>query len=379
MVDEGELLQLTAIREFSTKLDSITSTLRAQAHNTFEEDQDAVTKSAGTTQPGDDHVETPRLTPEDIDYGIGKLFDGQTKAERWLNTLMDFTSAGLMLHKTYDPHATADEQHRRDNALQKAAEHSEVLTDILGVTDPADTGEPLAASHDGDSSTCHTDAQSDEVLASLVPAGYQLLRPNLDLIVEISLRDLLGVGPHTKRPGTSSPNPSGTSGLDRILAQLKQGGTRAHRPKGSPGSVKIDHGLARQQACQQRIIPMILGSASQPLDVGRAQRSFSTAMRRALHVRDRGCVVPGCPRPSSWCEPHHLLGVGSRRSDLHRERCPVVPTASQLRSTRASFKCIWNQMDLLRAVCPSNKTPHRRVIATCIGRLSVLACINTFV
>jgi hypothetical protein len=26
----------------------------------------------------------------------------------------------------------------------------------------------------------------------------------------------------------------------------------------------------------------------------------------ALAVRDRGCVFPGCDRPLSWCDAHHL-------------------------------------------------------------------------
>lgn len=306
VVDEGELLQLTAIREFSTKLDSVISTLRAQAHDTCKHPTDTASETSGTKQPEDEEVKSPRLTPEDIDYGIGKLFDGQTKAERWLNTLMDFASAALMLHKTYDPHATAEEQRRRDTALQRAAEHSEVLTDILGVADPPDMGDQLAVQHEGKSATDAEEARSEDMLSTHVPAGYQLLRPNLDLIVEISLRDLVELGPKTARPGTSSSKDTNTSELDKILGQLQQEERGLTVPRGSPGSVTIDYGLARQQACHQRIIPMILGSASQPLDVGRAQRSFSAAMRRALHVRDRGCVVPGCPRPASWCEPHHL-------------------------------------------------------------------------
>jgi len=45
---------------------------------------------------------------------------------------------------------------------------------------------------------------------------------------------------------------------------------------------------------------------SQVLDVGRRTRTISPALRRALVVRDAGCVHPGCDRPPSWCEGHHL-------------------------------------------------------------------------
>lgn len=292
VVDDGELLHLTAIREFATKLDSVISTMRAEAHDDGDQGKGTPRLAAVSHEnahAGDDVPNNPRITPEDLDSGIGQLFDGQTKAERWLNTWLDFTSAGLMLHKTYDPRATAEEQQRRDDALQKAAEHSAVLSDILGLDSPT---EKVVTSNDP--------------LAPYVPDGYQLLRPNVDLIVEIPLRDLLGSSPASfQHPGTETDH-SDTSELRKIIERLKHEEHGVTAPVGSPGNIKIDYGLARQQACNQRIIPMVLGTASQPLDVGRAQRSFSQAMRRALHVRDRGCVVPGCPRPSSWCEPHHL-------------------------------------------------------------------------
>src|SRR5699024_6200261 len=104
VVDDEELLLLKAIREFGTKLDSATASLRAQAHQTSpvpdEQGQDEAS-SGGVCAAADDIPNNPRITAEDIDLGIAQLFDGQTKAERWLNTLMDFVSAGLILHKTY--------------------------------------------------------------------------------------------------------------------------------------------------------------------------------------------------------------------------------------------------------------------------------------
>lgn len=309
VVDDGELLQLTAIREFSTKLDSVISTLRSQAHDDSQEQSGAPIDPSDKRPVEDDPAENPRLAHEDIELGIGKLFDGQTKAERWLNTLLDFTSAALMLHKTYDPHATAEEQHRRDVALRKAADHSDLLSDILEVSEPPDRSHGPPGLPQTHPSTSSENSPPDEALHVFVPPGYQLLRPNVDLIVEISLRDLVGSPRHTEEPNASETSGSGfskDSELYKILEQLKHDGHGLTTPRGSPGNVRVDYDLARQQACHQRIIPMVLGTASQPLDVGRAQRSFSSAMRRALHVRDRGCVVPGCPRPPSWCEPHHL-------------------------------------------------------------------------
>jgi hypothetical protein len=68
----------------------------------------------------------------------------------------------------------------------------------------------------------------------------------------------------------------------------------------------IDAGLARRLACDCSIIPAVLGSASEPLDLGRKTRTVSTALRRALVLRDRGCAFPGCTIPARWCDAHHL-------------------------------------------------------------------------
>jgi len=43
-----------------------------------------------------------------------------------------------------------------------------------------------------------------------------------------------------------------------------------------------------------------------PLDVGREQRLYTRAQRTALGVRDGGCRFPGCDKPPSWCEAHHI-------------------------------------------------------------------------
>lgn len=52
---------------------------------------------------------------------------------------------------------------------------------------------------------------------------------------------------------------------------------------------------------------MVLGSAGQPLDVGRETRTVPAGLRRALILRDRGCTFPGCDRPPGWTDAHHIV------------------------------------------------------------------------
>jgi hypothetical protein len=70
--------------------------------------------------------------------------------------------------------------------------------------------------------------------------------------------------------------------------------------------VPLSAAAARRLACDANVIPIVLGSESQPLDVGRATYAVPPTMRRALVARDRGCAFPDCDRPPSWCHAHHV-------------------------------------------------------------------------
>lgn len=62
----------------------------------------------------------------------------------------------------------------------------------------------------------------------------------------------------------------------------------------------------RQLCCDAQVIPAVLDGAGQPLDLGRARRTFDGPLRLAVIARDQGCVHPGCTRPARWCDVHHI-------------------------------------------------------------------------
>ncbi len=78
------------------------------------------------------------------------------------------------------------------------------------------------------------------------------------------------------------------------------------------GTATLDDGTvlsaaaARRLACDATVVPAVLGGRGEVLDVGRARRLFAGPLRRALVLRDRGCAFPGCDRPATWCEAHHI-------------------------------------------------------------------------
>lgn len=64
--------------------------------------------------------------------------------------------------------------------------------------------------------------------------------------------------------------------------------------------------LIAQLACHTGMALVSLDSTGNPLDVGREERLFTAKQRIALAIRDGGCRAPGCDRPASYCEAHHI-------------------------------------------------------------------------
>jgi len=74
--------------------------------------------------------------------------------------------------------------------------------------------------------------------------------------------------------------------------------------EGAPEAVSID--TARRIACADGLVGVLFSGDRQPLDMGRNQRRFTERQRIALAARDGGCRFPGCSRPPSYCEAHHI-------------------------------------------------------------------------
>jgi hypothetical protein len=65
--------------------------------------------------------------------------------------------------------------------------------------------------------------------------------------------------------------------------------------------------VARRLACDASVMRIVMAGCSEPLDVGRRTSVVPPSIRRAVIVRDRMCRFPGCERPQTWCEAHHVV------------------------------------------------------------------------
>ncbi|MCZ7527067.1 MAG: HNH endonuclease [Acidimicrobiia bacterium] len=87
------------------------------------------------------------------------------------------------------------------------------------------------------------------------------------------------------------------------------------RPPTDPAAVRCDltgvgpigPDLIGLLACDANIARVLTRGPSEILDLGRRTRIVTPAQRRALAVRDGGCVFPGCTRPEPWCDAHHII------------------------------------------------------------------------
>ncbi len=62
----------------------------------------------------------------------------------------------------------------------------------------------------------------------------------------------------------------------------------------------------RQMVCTGGIQKIVLTSEGRIVRLGSPERCFTPQQRRAISLRDGGCVIPGCTIPAGWCEIHHV-------------------------------------------------------------------------
>jgi hypothetical protein len=107
---------------------------------------------------------------------------------------------------------------------------------------------------------------------------------------------------HADRPSVAGEKPHVTV---TVGAEALRDG--AGEPSELDHAGPVDPTLARRVACDGTIRRVVMAGRSEPLDVGRRTPVVSPALRRAVIVRDRGCRFPGCDRPHSWCDAHHVV------------------------------------------------------------------------
>ncbi|MDP9997346.1 HNH endonuclease signature motif containing protein [Pseudarthrobacter sulfonivorans] len=116
---------------------------------------------------------------------------------------------------------------------------------------------------------------------------------------------------------TTNKLPTAGGNRPQIIATINYQDLLPHLPAPETGSRDTGTGsfiftgpaaaaTIRKLACDADIIPALLGTHGEILDLGRKTRLFTPAQRLALTARDQGCTFPNCTIPAPWCEAHHI-------------------------------------------------------------------------
>lgn len=166
-------------------------------------------------------------------------------------------------------------------------------------------------------------------------AGESLVRPHL--LVHVPFETFAALA--ADDAGTASDRVPVLENADGSL------GAPAELDDGTPLPLST---LARL-ACDAQITRIVMDPAGQPLDVGRAKRTYTGAQRAAVIARDRTCRYPGCGAPPVLCEVHHIrwwtrggdtsvvngvLLCAYHHHLVHRRDITITRDAGQLRFTR---------------------------------------------
>ncbi|WP_137122211.1 HNH endonuclease signature motif containing protein [Segeticoccus rhizosphaerae] len=175
-----------------------------------------------------------------------------------------------------------------------------------------------------------------------------------------------------KRTAATDPSTSSTATTKLILtmsmADLLSGTGSATTREGE----LLDAGTARRLACDADVIPAVLGGGAEILDWGTEKRLFDGPLRAAIVARDRCCTFPGCGRPATWCQAHHLVHwIDGGRTALTNaallcQRHHTIVHRDNLGASIVDHQVVWDTTP--RAEPPTSDTGYPPQITTCPGQ-----------
>jgi hypothetical protein len=76
--------------------------------------------------------------------------------------------------------------------------------------------------------------------------------------------------------------------------------------RGGAGRADLPIDIIKRLTCDGSLIAIVEDEHATPVAVSRKRRTVSTALRRALWARDRGCTFPGCRDHKRFIDAHHI-------------------------------------------------------------------------
>jgi hypothetical protein len=197
------------------------------------------------------------------------------------------------------PQRDEDLRERRRFTLGR---ESHGMTTFSGACDPVSAGLLRAAFAESLAPDATPRFMTDEDRATAVAAEVKDARTNEQRHHDV----LFGLITAGVRAGATPGTPRSTASVNVVvrLSDLQTG-------RGVGWIDDIDEPISvatvQELICDAGMRRALVGDNDQPLALGELERYFTTHQRRALGIRDGGCVWPHCTAPPSWCHAHHVL------------------------------------------------------------------------
>ncbi|WP_454856455.1 DUF222 domain-containing protein [Promicromonospora soli] len=315
---------------------------------------ESATGDPGTDGTGTDDADGTGST--DADGGDAPTSDGPTPEDpavagvagmgspTWEEQLLDWSTQngpdrfrGLVRYfaRHADPEAdergyrkTKDREYLDVSSTTGGYHVSGFLTEEHGLAVTTALGSVMGAPVDGDDRT--PGQRRAQALADLsrvvLDNGHTgtgaSVRPHLSVTVSWTELQALTTKNTTRKNTTTRTDQSGTTGTGTTSAGVIGTGVTGAVGIAGTGAAGVTDmvktpavftetgnpvptSLLRRIACDSQVTRIVFGPDSQILDVGRAQRTITGQLRRAVIARDKHCVLGRCDQPPARCEVHH--------------------------------------------------------------------------
>ena len=159
---------------------------------------------------------------------------------------------------------------------------------------------------------------SGKLVGELAFTIRSLINAETERVMARHRADADELGPDTELP---SPAQARAEALAELLERgigVADGSGRIPQPElivtyaANTGELTDDRGetlsptMLRWLIAAALIRPFEITGTNDPLRMGHTLRYANREQRRALLLRDGGCIFPGCTRPAAWCDAHHV-------------------------------------------------------------------------
>ena len=120
------------------------------------------------------------------------------------------------------------------------------------------------------------------------------------------MHDVLATALNVAARAADAPSVAGNAPTLVVVAREEDLRTGTGTARTGDGTV-VSIATARHTACAGAIQRVSIDGGGRVVGLWSPERCFTGAQRRAIAVRDGGCVIPGCHVPAGWCEVHHVV------------------------------------------------------------------------